>query len=128
MVKSTCRPAKELRRQGYEASPSTVLRLLAKGFGLQANRKTQDGKQHSHQDGQFGHIHRRVNDRLRPGEPAISVDTKKRRAGNAEERRESASPKVRPAASQHARLPEPFSVSPVFPHRRSMLPGLLPLC
>lgn len=78
-VKSTYRLAEELKRQGYEASPSTVRRLLAAmGYSLQANRKTREGKRHPDRDGQFRHINERTKARLRRGEPAVSVDTKKK--------------------------------------------------
>jgi transposase len=78
-VKSTYRLAEELKRQGHEASPSTVRRLLqAMGYSLQANRKTREGKRHPDRDGQFRHINARVKARLRRGEPAVSVDTKKK--------------------------------------------------
>ena len=44
----------------------------------QANRKTREGRQHPDRDGQFRHISARVTARQRRGEPAISVDTKKK--------------------------------------------------
>jgi Rhodopirellula transposase DDE domain len=78
-VKSTYRLADELRKQGYEASATSVRRMLvAMNYSLQGNRKTREGAQHPDRDGQFGHISERVQARKRRGEPAISVDTKKK--------------------------------------------------
>lgn len=78
-IKSTAKLAAELQRQKYTVSPTTVRRLLAElGYSLQANRKVREGRQHPDRDGQFRHINARVKARLRRGEPAISVDTKKK--------------------------------------------------
>ena len=77
--KSTRRLAKELRRQGFAVSATTVRRLLADmGYSLQSNRKTREGRQHPDRDGQFRHINKRILARTRRSEPAISVDTKKK--------------------------------------------------
>ncbi|MFB3106048.1 MAG: ISAzo13 family transposase, partial [Pseudomonadales bacterium] len=63
----------------YEISATTVRSLLAHlGYSLQANRKMQEGKQHPDRDAQFAHINARVKARKRRGEPALSVDTKKK--------------------------------------------------
>src|SRR5262245_29654596 len=77
--KSTCRLARELTAQGRPVGPTTVRPLLKEdGYSLQANRKTREGKSHPDRDAQFRHIHRRVRDQQRRGEPTISVDTKKK--------------------------------------------------
>lgn len=77
--KSTRQLARELRRQDFQVGPSTVRGLLRDlGFSLQANRKTREGRQHPDRDAQFQHINARVSARKRRGEPAISVDTKKK--------------------------------------------------
>lgn len=77
--KSTRVLAKELQQQGYRVGPSTVRHLLAElGYSLQGNRKTREGKQHPDRDAQFRHINARVQRQSRLGEPAISVDTKKK--------------------------------------------------
>jgi hypothetical protein len=52
--------------------------LKAQGFSLQANRKTREGKQHPDRNAQFEYIARRVKCQLRRGQPALSVDTKKK--------------------------------------------------
>lgn len=76
---STGTLATELRRQSFQVSPSTVGRLLKQlGYSLQSNRKTREGSQHPDRNEQFEHINRRVIARHRQGEPAISVDTKKK--------------------------------------------------
>jgi hypothetical protein len=78
-IKSTRRLAEALREQGYRVSATAVRRMLkAMCYSLQANRKTREGRQHPDRDGQFRHIAARVKARQRRGEPAISVDTKKK--------------------------------------------------
>jgi Rhodopirellula transposase DDE domain len=77
--KSTRTLAVELRRQGYQVGASTVRCLLVNsGYSLQANRKKREGKQHPDRDAQFQHINARVLAQKRRGEPALSVDTKKK--------------------------------------------------
>jgi Rhodopirellula transposase DDE domain len=77
--KSTRRLAKELHRQKFTISASTVRRVLREmGYRLQANRKTREGKQHPDRDAQFRFINRRILARRRQNEPSISVDTKKK--------------------------------------------------
>ena len=77
--KSTRRLAGELKAMGYSVSHVLVASLLAEqGYSLQANRKTKEGTRHRDRNLQFEHINRRVRARLRAGEPAISVDTKKK--------------------------------------------------
>ncbi len=77
--KSTRTLARELRRQGYQVSSTKIGQLLrAQGYSLQANRKTIEGKQHPDRDAQFEHINKRVGAFQRTGQPAISIDTKKK--------------------------------------------------
>jgi hypothetical protein len=77
--KSTRRLAQELTRQKHAASPSTVARLLhAAGYSLQANRKTTEGESHPDRNAQFEYINAQVERFLQRGQPAISVDTKKK--------------------------------------------------
>ena len=52
--------------------------LKAKGYSLQANKKTREGSQHPDRDAQFQHISETVSEALAAGEPVISVDAKKR--------------------------------------------------
>lgn len=77
--KSTRTLAAELKRQGFQVSHTKVAELLKqRGYSLQANRKTREGKQHPDRNAQFEHINRRVTACRRRGQPAISVDTKKK--------------------------------------------------
>jgi transposase len=77
--KSTRTLAAELKRQGFQVSHTKVAELLKrKGYSLQANRKTREGKQHPDRNAQFEHINRRVMACQRRAQPAISVDTKKK--------------------------------------------------
>jgi hypothetical protein len=77
--KSTRHLAEELTRQQHRVSPSTVARLLrAAGYSLQANRKTREGASHPDRNAQFEYINGKVQRFLKRGEPAISVDAKKK--------------------------------------------------
>jgi hypothetical protein len=77
--KSTRKLAEELTRGGHSVSPGTVAMLLHQaGYSLQANRKTREGRSHPDRNAQFEFINSSVNRFLRRGQPAISVDTKKK--------------------------------------------------
>ena len=77
--KSTRTLADELESMGFNISHAKVSALLkAQGYSLQSNRKTIEGKQHRDRNAQFEFIAQRVKCRHRRGEPAISVDTKKK--------------------------------------------------
>jgi hypothetical protein len=77
--KSTYRLAEELGRQGHPVSPRTVATLLhAAHYSLQANRKTREGASHPDRNDQFEYINERVLAFQDRGQPAISVDTKKK--------------------------------------------------
>jgi hypothetical protein len=77
--KSTSNLANELKRQGFGIGPRTVAKELAEqGFSLQANRKTREGGSHPDRDAQFAHINEEVLRFQRRGQPAVSVDTKKK--------------------------------------------------
>jgi len=77
--KSTYHLAAELRRQGFRIGPRTVAKALKEQeFSLQANRKTREGESHPDRNAQFGHINEQVMAFHRRGQPAISVDTKKK--------------------------------------------------
>ena len=47
-------------------------------YSCQANRKTREGTQHPDRNAQFEYINAKVKAALAAGEPAISVDTKKK--------------------------------------------------
>ena len=71
--------AEELRTLGHRIGHNTVATLLrGLGYSLQANRKTLEGASHPDRDAQFHYINRQVDAALQAGEPAISVDTKKK--------------------------------------------------
>ena len=77
--KSAAKLAAALTEMGHQVVDRTVLRLLkAKGYSLQANKKTREGAQHPDRDAQFAHINETVRAALAAGEPVISVDAKKR--------------------------------------------------
>jgi hypothetical protein len=77
--KSTRRLADELSRQRHPISANTVASLLRQsGYSLQANRKTREGVSHPDRNAQFEYINDRVQSFLKRGQPAISVDTKKK--------------------------------------------------
>lgn len=77
--KSVRRLAEELRAQGHEVSHTLVAELLdASGYSLQGNRKTREGPQHPDRDAQFRYILDQVRRFQKRGQPAISVDTKKK--------------------------------------------------
>jgi transposase len=77
--KSTRHLADELNQQGYTISHSLVGTLLHElGYSLQSNRKTLEGNSHPDRNEQFEHIHKTVKNRLKRGQPVISVDTKKK--------------------------------------------------
>jgi hypothetical protein len=68
-----------LAEQGYRVSKHTLAQLLQQlGYSLQGNRKKQEGAQHPDRNAQFEHINETVRRQLAAGEPAISVDTKKK--------------------------------------------------
>jgi len=77
--KSTRHLAEALGTKGHHVSHQTVARLLTEfGYNLQANRKTEEGKDHPDRDAQFEHINRKVRSFQRRGQPVVSVDTKKK--------------------------------------------------
>jgi len=107
--KSTRQLAKELTAQGHRVGPTTVRRLLkAAGYSLQANRKTQEGNSHPDRDAQFRHINRRVQAQQRQGQPAVSVDTKKKETlGNLKNPGQEWRPKGQPRPVDVHDFPDP---------------------
>jgi len=77
--KSTRNLAHELTRQQHPVRARTVARLLREaGYSLQGNRKTREGSSHPDRNAQFEFINARVQRFLQRGQPAISVDAKKK--------------------------------------------------
>src|SRR3954468_1502335 len=71
--------ARALTERGFAAGPTLVGRLLRRlGFSLQANRKSRRDTSHPARDAQFEYINARVKAWQTAGQPAISVDTKKK--------------------------------------------------
>ena len=69
----------ELKKQGLNISYRIVGdSLKEKGFSLQANRKTFEGKGHEDRNAQFEFINHRVESYFAEHQPVISVDAKKR--------------------------------------------------
>jgi Rhodopirellula transposase DDE domain len=108
-IKSTYRLAAELRTQGYAVSATSVRRMLvAMKYSLQGNRKTREGDQHPDRDAQFRHISDRVKARKRRGEPALSVDTKKKEVlGNLKNPGKTYRPKGNPQKVKTHDFPDP---------------------
>ncbi len=78
-IKSTRTLADELTRQTHPVSYGTVATLLGQaGYSLQANRKTREGGSHPDRNAQFEYLNAEVAKFLNRGQPAISVDTKKK--------------------------------------------------
>ncbi len=70
---------KALAAQGFQASQRVVANLLRDlKYSCQANQKTKEGGNHPDRDAQFAHINTTVKTAIAAGEPAISVDTKKK--------------------------------------------------
>jgi transposase len=77
--KSVRNLADELRAQGHEVSHMLVAELLhEQKYSLQANRKTTEGSSHPDRNAQFEYINAKATEFLKSGQPAISVDTKKK--------------------------------------------------
>src|SRR5579864_2268838 len=77
--KSVRKLAKELQHLGHQVSHELVSELLHElGYSLQALRKTREGGEHPDRDGQFEHLNAQAAAFLAAGEPAVSVDAKKK--------------------------------------------------
>jgi hypothetical protein len=77
--KSTRLLADELTRQNHSVRARTVAKLLRKAeYSLQANRKTREGSSHPDRNAQFEYINASVQQFLKRGQPAVSVDAKKK--------------------------------------------------
>lgn len=78
-AKSLRKLAAELQARGHRIGHNVVAKLLRElGYSLQANRKTLEGASHPDRDAQFNYINDQVKAALAAGQPAISVDTKKK--------------------------------------------------
>ena len=78
-AKSVRKLATELQALGHSVSHQVVAELLAaQDYTLQANRKTREGMSHPDRDAQFHYLNAQVCACQDHGQPAISVDTKKK--------------------------------------------------
>src|SRR3954465_7789754 len=101
--------ARALTERGFAAGQKLVGRLLRRlGFSLQANRKTREGTSHPDRDAQFEFINARVKACQTAGQPAISVDTKKKElAGDFRTAAASCAPRASPKRSGCTISPSP---------------------
>jgi len=77
--KSSTKLAQDLVGRGFAVSSRTVLRLLHQlGYSLQANAKVSEGRQHPDRDAQFRYLNDMAQAFIDDGQPAISVDCKKK--------------------------------------------------
>ena len=77
--KSHAKLAAALRDMGHRVSASRIPQLLERlGYRRQVNRKSKEGGPHPDRDAQFEHINAQVEAHQAAGQPAISVDTKKK--------------------------------------------------
>jgi hypothetical protein len=79
----TCKSLRKLtdalREQGHTVSQRVVANLLRTlEYSLQGNRKVLEGSQHPDRNAQFAYLNAQVEAQLAVGEPAISVDAKKK--------------------------------------------------
>jgi hypothetical protein len=78
--KSLRKLSEGLRGLGHQIGYTLVGELLHRlDYSLQAPRKTREGTSHPDRDAQFRYLNERVSAALAAGEPAISVDTKKKK-------------------------------------------------
>jgi transposase len=77
--KSVRKLAEELRGIGHQVSHQLVAELLHElEYSLQANRKVLEGSQHPDRNAQFEYLNDQVQQQVTAGQPAISVDAKKK--------------------------------------------------
>jgi transposase len=107
--RSTRRLAEELTAEGFPVGATTVRYLLREaGYSLQANRKTREGTSHPDREAQFRYINHRVQAQQRGGQPAISVDAKKKETlGNLRNAGRTWRPKGKPREVDTHDFPDP---------------------
>jgi len=78
-LKSTRTLANELAKKNHTISYVTIAKLLRDSdYSLQSNKKNKEGSDHPDRDQQFKFINALAKKYLKAGDPAISVDTKKK--------------------------------------------------
>ena len=107
--KSTAKLALELRREGFSVAARTVAKELKRQeFSLQSNRKTHEGTSHPDRNAQFSYINEQVMAFQRRGQPAVSVDTKKKElVGDFKNAGREWSPKGQPREVRMHDFPDP---------------------
>src|SRR5260370_7665027 len=109
---------------GHTIGRTLVSKLLHQlDYSLQANRKTREGSNHIDRDAQFHYINDRVKEALASGNPAISVDTKKKELvgdfkNGGREWRPKGSPEQVPVHAfviPHLSPAPPYAISPTTP-------------
>jgi DDE family transposase len=107
---------KALTEQGFKVSQRVVGKLLRElNYSCQANCKTREGSNHPDRNAQFEHVNATVRAAIVAGEPAISVDTKKKELvgdfkNNGRELRPKGDPE--PVRVHDFKLPELGKVAP----------------
>jgi len=98
-----------LQEKGHTIKHDTVAKLLRElGYSLQGNKKCLEGAQHPDRNAQFEHINEMVRRQVEAGEPAISVDTKKKElVGNYKNKGQALRPKSSPERVQSHDFPNP---------------------
>jgi hypothetical protein len=77
--KSTRDLAEALSTPGHPISHQSVAEMLKmQGYSLQANVKTQEGKQHPDRNDQFEYLNKQIVAFMKRKQPVVSVDTKKK--------------------------------------------------
>jgi hypothetical protein len=77
--KSAAKLCSEMQAMGYQISERATASLLKEmGYSLQAMRKTMEGGTHEHRDAQFENIAKQVAAYQAAGQPAVSIDAKKK--------------------------------------------------
>ena len=65
--------------RGFSCGKDAVARLMrGEGYSLQSPARVLEGRQHPDRDAQFRHLNARIAEFREAGEPAVSVDTKKK--------------------------------------------------
>jgi hypothetical protein len=109
--------AGELAAQGHPCSDSTVLRTRKRmGYTPQSNSRAQEGRRHPDRDGRFRRIAAAAREFPAAGQPAISVDAKKKdcRSGTSDSR-PSCATMTSPGAANRTRSPTGSTTSGPMP-------------
>lgn len=107
-TKSTRTLADELTRRGYPITHSVVAKMLnSMGYSLQSASKVLEGEDHPDRDAQFRYIADLVEEFRAAGEPAASVDAKKKELiGNFAPRGQQWRPKGEPVETKSHDFPD----------------------